>query len=99
MKTKIGRVDVESWYDRSSRNWVTQILNEKGFDMPMSRDAYGVLGHHRSDYNGNRADMELSHDAAVSFALIEYRGDRGSLEQLYEKALSATSGSRKVVKK
>jgi hypothetical protein len=102
LKTVIGDgVVVGSWYDRTSRNWVTQILDGKGFDLPMSRDAYGVRGDHRSDYNGNKFDMKLAHDAAVSFALKEYgEGGKGAdgLEKLYEKALVA-SVSQKVVKK
>lgn len=95
LKTKVGEVVVDSWYDRTSRNWVTQIVDERGVDLPMSRDAYGPISIHLSDYNGTRADMKASHDAAVRFAEKEY-GEKGpaSLTKLYEKALLAVVKSK-----
>lgn len=52
-----GRVSVETWWDRYSRNWVTQINDADGNQITVG-----------ADYTGNRPDAELAHDRAVERA-------------------------------
>ena len=45
---------VESWYDRSSRSWITERKDTHGYPIG------------EAEYNGTRAGMRLSHAGAVA---------------------------------
>jgi len=48
-KTQVGRFLVDTWYDRQTRSWVTQLLNEEGNQI---FDAF---------YAGNKEDALYDH--------------------------------------
>lgn len=56
MKTElVNGFAVNTWWDRQSRNWITQILTPEEYQ-------YGV-----ALFSGNKQDAEYTHQIAVEF--------------------------------
>lgn len=62
MKTAVGSFQVETWWDRHSRNWITQLTSTTRGGSPL------LDGGGESEYSGTRRDADLAHGCAVERA-------------------------------
>ena len=59
MKTEIKTHTVETWYDRRSRLWITQLKDAEGNQID------------GASFSGNKAGAEINHQAKVALADVE----------------------------
>ena len=63
-KEKVGRFTVETWWDKRTRDWVTQITDEKGYEVDNIKTGIPIS----SERGGTKDWAKQNHENMIKLA-------------------------------